>query len=121
MKRNYPAHEEQSGEFIKTEHFVSIVQQGRLTMAKKETAKIDVDTLATLGLHMRYALEIIEEKLDEMGYSLDDFEEDEEYDEEAEEEEEEAEEEEAEEEEEESDKKKNPRFPNVTRNQKDKA
>ncbi|MGV8123845.1 MAG: hypothetical protein AB2L14_29195 [Candidatus Xenobiia bacterium LiM19] len=92
-------------------------------MAKKETAKIDVDTLATLGLHMRYALEIIEEKLDEMGYSLDDFEEDEEYDEEAEEEEAEEEEEDAEEEaeEEESDKKKNPRFPNVTRNQKDKA
>lgn len=80
-------------------------------MAKKETAKIDVDTLATLGLHMRYALEIIEEKLDEMGYSLDDFEEDDEYDEEAEEEEEA----------EESDKKKNPRFPNVTGNQKGKA
>jgi hypothetical protein len=80
---------------------------------KKDVAKMDIETLAALGLQLRYALEIIEEKLDEMGYSLDDFEEEEEYDEE-----EEAEEEE--EEEEESDKKKNPRFPNVTKNQKDK-
>lgn len=100
-------------------HISSVLcSKGGFIMAKKETAKVDVETLAAMGLHMRHALEIIEEKLDEMGYSLDDFEEDEEYDEEAEEEEGE-EEEEAEEEE--SDKKKNPRFPNVTRNQKDKA
>ncbi len=79
---------------------------------KKETAKIDIETLATLGLQMRRALEIIEDKLDEMGYSLDDFDEDEEYNEE---------EEEAEEEEEESKIKKDPRFPDATDNQKGRA
>lgn len=56
----------------------------------KNIVKIDVEIFAQIALSLRDALEIMEDKLDEMGYSLDDFEVDgeyEEYEEECEEEE----------------------------------